>query len=44
MARQARDRLGVNAELVIVPASGHLLDEALVAALRAAIDQQAARP
>jgi pimeloyl-ACP methyl ester carboxylesterase len=44
MAEQARARLGENAELVVVPGSAHLLDDALVAALRSAIDQQLARP
>lgn len=42
MAEQSRARIGANAELVVVPGSGHLLDDALVAALRSAIDQQAA--
>jgi pimeloyl-ACP methyl ester carboxylesterase len=44
MAEQARARLGSNAELVVVPGSAHLLDRALVAAIRSAIDQQLARP
>jgi pimeloyl-ACP methyl ester carboxylesterase len=44
MADQARARLGADAELVVVPGAAHLLDDALVAALRAAIDQQLARP
>jgi pimeloyl-ACP methyl ester carboxylesterase len=44
MAERARARLGSNAELVVVPGSAHLLDDALVAALRSAIDQQLARP
>jgi pimeloyl-ACP methyl ester carboxylesterase len=43
MAEQARARIGSSAELVVVPGSGHLLDDALVAALRTAIVQQAAR-
>ena len=43
MAEEARARIGADAEVVVVPGSGHLLDEALVAALRSAIDQQAAR-
>jgi pimeloyl-ACP methyl ester carboxylesterase len=42
MAEQARARIGATAELVVVPGSAHLLDDALVAALRTAIDQQAA--
>lgn len=42
MAEQARARIGENAELVVVPGSAHLLDDALVAALRTAIDEQAA--
>jgi pimeloyl-ACP methyl ester carboxylesterase len=43
MAERARDRLGANAQLVVVTGSAHLLDDALVAALRSAIDDQAAR-
>jgi pimeloyl-ACP methyl ester carboxylesterase len=42
MAERARQRLGSGADLVVVPGSAHLLDPALVAALRAAIDRQAA--
>ena len=34
MAEQARARIGAHADLVVVPGSAHLLDEALVAALR----------
>jgi pimeloyl-ACP methyl ester carboxylesterase len=44
MAEQARARLGGHTELVVVPGSAHLLDDALVAALRSAIDQELARP
>jgi pimeloyl-ACP methyl ester carboxylesterase len=44
MAEQARARIGASAELVVVPGSAHLLDDALVAALRTAIDTQAAIP
>jgi pimeloyl-ACP methyl ester carboxylesterase len=44
MAEQARARLGSHAELFVVPGSAHLLDDALVVALRSAIDQQLARP
>jgi pimeloyl-ACP methyl ester carboxylesterase len=44
MAERARARLGSHAELVVVPGSAHLLDDALVAAVRSAIDQQLARP
>ena len=47
MAQEARERLGANAELVVVPGSGHLLDDGLAVALRTAIDdqqRQAARP
>jgi pimeloyl-ACP methyl ester carboxylesterase len=44
MAEQAQKRIGAEAELVVVPGSAHLLDDALVSALRAAIDQQVARP
>jgi pimeloyl-ACP methyl ester carboxylesterase len=40
MAEQARQRLGPRADLVVVPGSAHLLDDALVAALRTAIDHQ----
>ena len=43
MAEQARARIGAAAELVVVPGSAHLLDDALVKELRAAIDAQAAR-
>jgi pimeloyl-ACP methyl ester carboxylesterase len=43
MAEQARARIGASAELVVVPGSGHLLDDALVATLRTAIADQAAR-
>jgi pimeloyl-ACP methyl ester carboxylesterase len=42
LAEQARARIGANAELVVVPGSAHLLDDALVAGLRTAIDTQAA--
>lgn len=42
MAEQARARIGVAADLVVVPGSAHLLDAGLVDALRAAIDGQAA--
>ena len=34
MAERARARIGAHADLVVVPGSAHLLDEALVAALR----------
>jgi pimeloyl-ACP methyl ester carboxylesterase len=44
MAEQARARIGASAALVLVPGSAHLLDDALVAALRTAIDTQAAIP
>ena len=44
MAQQARARIGDHADLVVVPGSAHLLDDALAAALRTAIDAQAARP
>jgi pimeloyl-ACP methyl ester carboxylesterase len=38
MAEQARGRIGATADLVVVPGSSHPLDEALVAALRRAVD------
>jgi pimeloyl-ACP methyl ester carboxylesterase len=44
MAEQARARIGAAADLVVVPGSAHLLDDALVKELRSAIDAQAARP
>jgi pimeloyl-ACP methyl ester carboxylesterase len=44
MAEQARARIGAAADLVVVPGSGHLLDAALVEALRSAIDRQAELP
>jgi pimeloyl-ACP methyl ester carboxylesterase len=44
MAEEARARIGATADLVIVPGSAHPLDEALVAALRRAIDDLVARP
>ena len=44
MAEQARARIGAHADLVVVPGSAHLLDDALVAALRTAIDATAAMP
>jgi pimeloyl-ACP methyl ester carboxylesterase len=44
MAERARARIGAHADLEVVPGSAHLLDEALVAALRRAIDDLAARP
>ena len=40
MAERARARIGANADLEVVPGSAHLLDEALVAALRRAIDDR----
>jgi hypothetical protein len=42
MAEQAQARIGASADLVVVPGSSHLLDDALVEKLRAAIDQQVA--
>ena len=42
LAEQARARIGGAADLVVVPGSAHLLDDALVTALRAAIDQRLA--
>jgi pimeloyl-ACP methyl ester carboxylesterase len=42
MADQARARIGGAADLVVVKGSAHLLDDALVTALRAAIDQRLA--
>lgn len=44
MAERALQRLGASADLDVVPGSAHLLDDALVAALRTAIDHQAAMP
>jgi pimeloyl-ACP methyl ester carboxylesterase len=44
MAERARARIGAHADLEIVPGSAHLLDDGLVAALRRAIDDLAARP
>ena len=44
MAERARARIGAHADLEVVPGSAHLLDEALVAALRRAIDDLAERP
>jgi hypothetical protein len=44
MAEQARARIGARADLVVVPGSAHLLDDALVDALRTAIDATAAMP
>jgi pimeloyl-ACP methyl ester carboxylesterase len=44
MAERARARIGARADLVVVPGSAHLLDDALVAALRTAIDATAALP
>ena len=44
MAEQAQARIGAHADLVVVPGSGHELDDALVSALRRAIDDLAAIP
>jgi pimeloyl-ACP methyl ester carboxylesterase len=44
MAEQARDRIGLHADLVVVPGSAHLLDDGLVTALRSAIDATAEQP
>ncbi len=44
MAEQARARIGAHADLVVVPGSAHLLDDALVAALRTAIDAPGGLP
>ncbi len=44
MAERAQQRLGAGADLVVVAGSAHLLDPALVEALRTAIDRQAALP